>query len=106
MKESIVVIAVFAAALASPAAFASKELAEKKQCLSCHSVDQHSVFPAYKKIAEKYAGDKDAAARLVQTAMKGTRDKPVWGNVPMPPPAVPVSEAEAKQLVQWILSLK
>lgn len=103
MKASIVAMAV-AAGLASQAAFANEQLAKDKGCFACHSVDQHTVFPAYKKIAEKYAGDKDAPARLAKTVMKGSPDKPIWGQMAMPPNAV--TEAEAKQLVQWILSLK
>ena len=54
-------------------------------------------------VATKYAGQADAVAKLTQKVMKGGSG--VWGAVPMP--ANPqVSEAEAKQLVQWILSTK
>jgi len=83
--------------------FANADLAQKKNCLACHQVDKKLVGPAYKDVAAKYAGDKDAVNKLVQKVMKGGSG--VWGPVPMP--ANPqVNEAEAKQLVVWVLSLK
>lgn len=89
--------------MAAAPAFANPQLAESRNCMSCHQIDTKRVGPAYKDVAAKYAGQPDAAARLVQKVMKGGAG--VWGPVPMP--ANPqVSEAEAKQLVQWILSLK
>ena len=84
-------------------AWANQDLAQKKNCLACHAVNQKVIGPAYKDVATKYAGQADAVAKLVPKVMKGGAG--VWGAVPMP--ANPqVSEAEAKQLVQWILSLK
>jgi cytochrome c len=91
------------ALLAAAPAHANLELAQKKACLACHSVDNKIVGPSYKDVAKKYRGQKDAEAKLVQKVLKG--GKGAWGEVPMP--ANPqVSEAEAKQLVHWILSLK
>jgi len=61
------------------------------------------VGPAYKDVAAKYAGQKDAADKLASKIMKGGSG--VWGAVPMP--ANPqVSEAEAKKLAAWVLTLK
>ena len=89
-------------AAAAPA-FADPELAQKKNCMACHAIDKKLVGPAYKDVAAKYAGQKDAADKLALKVMKGGTG--VWGAIPMP--ANPqVSEAEAKQLVQWVLSLK
>ena len=93
---------VTACMLSSPA-WANPELAQKKNCMACHSVSQKVIGPAYKEVAAKYAGQPDAVAKLVPKVMKGGSG--VWGAVPMP--ANPqVSEAEAKQLVQWILTTK
>ncbi|NBY32966.1 MAG: cytochrome C', partial [Betaproteobacteria bacterium] len=39
-------------------AMASKELAQAKNCLACHAVDNKVVGPAFKEVAAKYAGDK------------------------------------------------
>lgn len=92
---------VVASLIAAPA-FANQELAQKKNCLACHAVDKKVVGPAYQDVAAKYAGQKDAVDKLSQKVIKGGGG--VWGQVPMPPNAV--TEAEAKQLVTWILSLK
>ena len=91
------------AATTSTSVFANAELATKKNCMACHAVDKKLVGPAYKDVAEKYAGQKDAVDMLAQKVLKGGTG--VWGAIPMP--ANPqVSDAEAKQLVQWILTLK
>ncbi len=90
-------------AIATAPAYANPQLAQQKNCLACHAVDKKLVGPAYKDVAAKYAGQKDAVNKLTQKVLKGGAG--VWGAVPMP--ANPqVTEAEAKQLVQWILSQK
>jgi len=84
-------------------AFAQLDLAQKKNCLACHAVDKKVLGPAYKDVAAKYAGQKDAVDKLSAKVVKGGSG--TWGNIPMP--ANPqVTDAEAKQLVQWILTLK
>ena len=90
-------------AIAAAPAYANPQLAQQKNCLACHAIDKKLVGPAYKDVAAKYAGQKDAVNKLTQKVLKGGAG--VWGAVPMP--ANPqVTEAEAKQLVQWILSQK
>jgi cytochrome c len=88
---------------AALAADAPADLAKAKNCLACHSVTTKIVGPAYKDVAAKYAGQKDAEDKLVQKVMKGGSG--VWGAVPMPPNAQ-VTEAEAHTLVKWVLSQK
>ena len=98
-------VSLFLIALAAGPAFAAgpAELAQQKNCMACHAVDKKVVGPAYKEVAAKYAGQKDAVEKLAQKVMKGGSG--TWGAVPMP--ANPqVNEAEAKQLVQWVLSQK
>ncbi|MFN3593576.1 MAG: c-type cytochrome [Thiobacillaceae bacterium] len=102
MKAPLTVVAAAVLALSANAAFASKDLAQKKGCLSCHQEARKVVGPAFKDVAKKYKGDAKAEAHLLEVIKKG--GKGVWGNVPMPPnPSV--SDADAKALVQWILSL-
>lgn len=91
--------------LAAPAFAADDgaELAKKKNCLTCHAPDKKIVGPAYKDVAAKYKGNKDAAAMLATKIIKGGTG--TWGPVPMP--ANPqVNEAEAKTLVAWVLAQK
>lgn len=103
MKATLsAVIAAASAALAGPV-WADAALATKKNCMACHSVDKKLVGPAYKDVALKYAGNKDAVSLLTLKIMKGGSG--VWGPVPMP--ANPqVSEADARQLATWVLTLK
>jgi len=102
MKYSLLVGSVLAI-MVSGSAWANADLAKAKNCMACHSVDNKVVGPAFKDVAKKYASDKTAEAKLVQKVLKGGSG--VWGAVAMPPNAQ-VSDAEAKTLVKWVLSLK
>jgi cytochrome c len=88
--------------VATSPAFANADLAAKKNCLACHAVDKKLVGPAYKDVAAKYAGQKDAVAKLADKIQKGGVG--VWGQVPMP--ANQVTPDEAKQLATWVLQQK
>ena len=102
MKLIPALMVAVAGTVAAPA-FAQLALAQQKNCMACHAVDKKVLGPAYKDVAAKYAGQKDAVDKLAAKVMKGGSG--VWGNIPMP--ANPqVTDAEAKQLVQWILTLK
>lgn len=90
------------AAFAAGPALAQADLAQKKGCLACHSVDKKIVGPAYKDVAKKFAGQKDAIPMLAERIQKGSVG--VWGQVPMP--ANPVTPEEAKALATWVMSLK
>lgn len=96
-------VLILSLALVASSAFASQELAQKKNCMACHAVDKKLVGPAYKDVAAKYAKDKDAATKLADKIVKGGAG--VWGPVPMPA-NTQVSAAEAKQLATWVLSTK
>jgi len=103
MKRSLMVGILFASAFASQAALANADLAKAKNCMACHAVANKLVGPAFKDVAAKYAGQKDAEDKLVQKVMKGGSG--VWGAIPMP--ANPqVNEAEARTLVKWVLAQK
>ncbi|TFW27675.1 c-type cytochrome [Duganella callida] len=106
MKRNLMMVGVVvASAFAAQAALADAglDLAKAKNCMACHAVGSKVVGPAYKDVAAKYAGQKDAEAKLVTKVMKGGSG--VWGAIPMP--ANPqVNEAEAQTLVKWVLSQK
>jgi cytochrome c len=102
MKTVLILVAAVTSMSALPA-WASADLAQKKNCMACHAADKKLIGPAYKDVAAKYAGQKDAADKLAQKIVKGGSG--VWGAVPMP--ANPqVTEAEAKQLAAWVLTTK
>ena len=98
----IVAALISTAALVSAPAMANADLAKKSNCMSCHAVDKKMVGPAFKDIAAKYAGQKDAAAKLADKVIKGGTG--VWGQIPMPANAV--SKDEADKLVAWVLATK
>ena len=102
MKSAVLLVAV-AGALAAAPALAQEELAKKSGCFACHAVDKKLVGPAYKDVAAKYRGQKDAAAKLFKKVKEGGTG--VWGTVPMPPNSH-VPDADIHALVKWVLSLK
>jgi len=100
--KAIVIAAAAALAIGSNIAAADEALAKKSACMSCHQMERKVVGPAYKEIAKKYKGDAKAAEHLAEVIKKG--GKGVWGPVPMPPHPQ-VSDADAKKLADWVLSL-
>lgn len=99
-KEAFFMLAA-ASILAAPAARADEALIKKYNCFVCHATDKKVVGPAYKDVAKKYKGRKDAVAMLAAKVKKGGQG--VWGPVPMPPnPQVP--DADMRKMVEYILS--
>ena len=71
--------------------------------MACHAVEKKLVGPSFKAVASRYMGQPDIADMLAEKIKRGGGG--VWGVVPMP--ANPqVSDAEAKKLATWVLSLK
>jgi len=102
MMKALAAPLALALLLAAPAR-ANPELAKQKLCMGCHAVDKKQIGPAFKDVAARYAGQKDAAAKLADKIVQGGGG--VWGAVPMP--ANPrVSPEEAKQLANWVLTTK
>lgn len=115
-----------AALVASSAVFAdakqddaNRQLANKSGCFICHAIELDAkgpeglkpVGPPWKAIAARYKGDKNARKNLTTAIMGGTslynrHWKEESSGVAMPPNGVAISEADAKKLVDWILSLK
>lgn len=86
--------------LALSPAYANLQLAQKNQCMTCHTVATKVLGPAYQDVAKKYKDSKDAEEALAASIKKGSAGK--WGTIPMP--AQPnVSDADAKALAKWVL---
>lgn len=77
------------------AADAGADLAKAKGCLGCHDVAVKKVGPAYKDVAAKYKGNKDAEATLIAKLKDGK------GHM-----KIAATDAELKTLVQWVRSAK
>ena len=119
-------LALLVLALATTAAQADKDkddhmlqLATKSGCMTCHHIDSGAkgpeglapIGPAWKDVSAKYKGDKKAADTLTQTVLKGSNPyeshwKGKASGLAMPPNAVAIKEADARQLVKWILGLQ
>ena len=72
------------------------DLAKAKGCLGCHDLNTKKVGPAFKDVAAKYQGNKEAAANVVAELRDGKGH----------PMKVSASDAELKALVQYVLSQK
>lgn len=80
-----------------------KALLAKSDCLACHKVDTKVVGPAYNDVAKKYPATEANYNQLADKVIAGGSG--VWGPSAMTPhPAL--AKADAKKMVQYILSLK
>lgn len=88
------------------------ELAQRSGCLACHKGVEQLSGPPYRDVAQKYAGQKDAEARLVEHILKGTGPNGVgWmkdgkASMPFMPANGNVTPATATRLAKWILSVR
>ncbi len=94
--KAFVMVAVAAAGMAcAGVASAQEALAKSSGCLNCHAVDTKKIGPAFKDVAAKYKGKKDAAAELT------AKIKDAKGH-----PKVNASEADVKEAVGKVLAAK
>jgi len=101
MKIPLASLCTAACFMFTNAVHADLALANVSNCTSCHAIDKKIIGPAYRDVAARYRGDKQAAARLTIKVMKGGGG--VWGVVKMPSNPQ-VSEEQARKLVDWVLS--
>jgi cytochrome c len=108
-----------ALAAAAPNDDAMKRVAANAGCPTCHAIEPGAkgpdglppIAPAWRDVAAKYKGQKGAAEQLTATVMKGSNPydshwKGKVSGLAMPPNAVAIKEADARQLVGWILALQ
>ena len=72
-------------------------------CNACHDLTKKLVGPPFRDVAQKYAGDRGAAARLAEKMRAGGSG--AWGAVPMPPNAG-LSAEDSRRLAEWVLGQK
>ncbi len=80
-------------------------------CLTCHKVSEKLVGPSYQDVANKYAGMDTAITYLAHRVINGVGadDPHNWGsetNNAIMTPHAQVSEADAEQMVKYVLLLK
>ena len=95
-------LALWATLTAQPERMGEK-LVAANDCSSCHTADSQSVGPSYAAIAKRYAGQTGAISKLTTRIREGGSGN--WGDLAMTPhPSV--TDAQAKQMLAWILSIK
>ena len=71
------------------------DVLKAKGCLGCHEMDKKKVGPAYKDVAAKYKGNKDAEGMLIGKLKEGKGH-----------PKISATDAELKTAVQHVLATK
>ena len=77
MKAMLLVMAAAGALMAG--AVQAQDMLKAKGCLGCHDMDKKKVGPAYKDVAAKYKGNKDAESTLVAKLKEGKGHPKVAG---------------------------
>jgi len=72
-------------------------------CRTCHLVDEKSQGPAWREVANKYAGQDTAIRYLADKIIAGGSG--VWGTIPMAPHPT-MSREDAETLAKYVLLLK
>ena len=80
-----------------------KRLLSTSDCMACHKIDVQVVGPSYKDVAKKYAATEANYKELSMKVINGGIG--VWGQTPMSPHSS-LSEADARKMIKYILSLK
>ena len=91
------------ATLAAQQAERGEKLVNENDCSSCHAPDRQSVGPSYVAIAKRYAEQVTAMTKLTAKIREGGSGN--WGDVAMTPHRE-LTDAQAKQMLAWILSMK
>ncbi len=100
--------------LSAPAHAGSVQaLLKAKDCLVCHDNGKDRIGPSFRHIAMSFAGFQNARFMLIDIIHTGTGPGSGdisyhWGSARMPPEdvRVPVDDAEAGKMVDYILGLK
>ncbi len=79
------------------------ELIAASDCMGCHAIDKKLIGPAYQDVAQKYENTPAIIDTLVNKVRNGGQGN--WGTIPMAPHPT-LSEADAREMVLYIMSLK
>lgn len=79
------------------------ELVGKSDCFTCHKVAEPFTGPAYEAVAAKYPDNDAVIDSLSKKIINGGVGN--WGTIPMTPHP-DFSEADAKAMTKYVLSLK
>lgn len=103
MKRLMLPLIIAGTLITPPLALADGQaLFNSKPCVACHAVDSKLVGPALKDVAARYRGEEGALETLAGHIKNGVSG--LWGPIPMP--ANQVTDEQATELAEWVLSLK
>lgn len=104
MKSIVVSMIAAAGLMVAGSAMAADIPKEGAACKACHSIDKKGVGPAWKDVAAKYKGDKDAVSKIAANITKG--GKFGWNMAAaMPPKGGAKSDADIQSLAAFIAGL-
>ena len=102
MNLATLALAAMLSAVGVAQAQVPQALLEQYRCYICHSNDETKTGPAYVDVAGKYRGNPRAVAIVAAVVRKGAHGAGPWHMPPHPE----VSDADAKKMARYILSLK
>ncbi len=79
------------------------EITANSDCFTCHKIDEKNIGPAWRDVANKYAGQDTAVEYLAHKIINGGSG--VWGEVPMASHPT-FSQEEADTVAMYVLMLK
>jgi cytochrome c len=79
------------------------DLVAKNGCLTCHAIEDKINGPAYRDVANKYAGQDTAVSYLAKKIIGGGSG--VWGEAPMLAHPT-LSQEDAEALARYVLLFK
>ena len=88
-------LAIAAAGMLAGGLVQAQDVLKAKGCLGCHEMDKKKVGPAFKDVAAKYKGNKDAEAMLTGKIKEGKVH-----------PKIAATDDELKSAVGTVLSTK
>jgi cytochrome c len=80
---------------------APQDLLQQYKCYVCHADTESKAGPAYVDVAAKYAGNRQAVTIIAKFVRQGSHRGGPWHMPPHPE----VSDADAKKMARYILSL-
>ena len=103
MKSIVVSMIAAAGLMVAGSAMATDIPKEGAACKACHSIDKKAVGPAWKDVAAKYKGDKDAVSKIAANIEKG--GKFGWNMAASMPPKGGAKPENIKMLAEFIAGL-
>lgn len=87
----------------SPLKDKAMALIANSDCATCHKIDEKLIGPAWRDVANKYAGQDTAVKYIAHKIINGGAG--VWGQVPMAPHPT-MSQEDAETLANYVMTLK